>query len=118
MSHRTSACAHVGAEPSLAPFHFMSAAGRSLACVLSLVLGCHSSSQGAHAASERSAASAQRFVAPTKGESASVRGLPAPRIVFAIVLDQLGSDTLARHFEWLDPQGAIRTAAARGAYLE
>jgi hypothetical protein len=36
----------------------------------------------------------------------------------ALVLDQLGSDTLLKHLPWLHADGAIRQAIARGVYLE
>lgn len=41
-----------------------------------------------------------------------------PRLVVALVYDQLGSDTLLRHLGWLDAEGALRRAVEQGVYLE
>jgi hypothetical protein len=38
--------------------------------------------------------------------------------VVSVIVDQLGSATLLRHFDALDPKGAIRQAAERGAFFE
>ena len=51
------------------------------------------------------------------GQAAPKPAAPA-RIVIAIVIDQLGSDTLLRQLPWLDAHGAIRTAIERGIYFE
>src|SRR5690349_10016296 len=42
----------------------------------------------------------------------------APRVVVAVIIDQLGSDTLLRHLDLLDAGGAIRRAVDNGVYLE
>jgi hypothetical protein len=39
-------------------------------------------------------------------------------LVVALVLDQLGSDTLLKHLRWLHADGAIWQAMTRGTYLE
>ncbi|WP_053234511.1 alkaline phosphatase family protein [Sandaracinus amylolyticus] len=41
-----------------------------------------------------------------------------PRLVVVAVYDQLGSDVLAAHLPHLDPDGAIRSAIARGRYVQ
>jgi hypothetical protein len=41
-----------------------------------------------------------------------------PRLVVALVYDQLGSETLLRHQSWLDPRGALRRAIDAGVYFE
>lgn len=43
--------------------------------------------------------------------------LPPQRLVIAIVLDQLGSATLARHLPHLDADGALRTMVREGAFF-
>lgn len=42
---------------------------------------------------------------------------PAPRVVVALVYDQLASWVLARHAEHLDPNGALRRTMRRGTWI-
>lgn len=42
----------------------------------------------------------------------------APRVVVAVIYDQLGSDNLLAHLELLDARGAIRRAVDSGVFLE
>jgi len=48
---------------------------------------------------------------------AATRAEP-PRLVVALIYDQLGSDTLLRQLPFLDPAGAIRRAVEHGVFLE
>ncbi len=79
-------------------------------------LGCGSSSLDAQTPSGRQ--TAVSHLDEPRPTVPGQRAGQAPRIVFAIVIDQLGSDALSRHFESLDARGALRTAASRGAYFE
>lgn len=49
---------------------------------------------------------------------ASTAATVPPRVVVAVIIDQLGSDTLLAHAELLDPNGAIRRAIDSGVYFE
>jgi hypothetical protein len=54
----------------------------------------------------------------TPGEAADVEKGARPRVVVAVIIDQLGSDTLLATADLLDPNGAIRRAMDGGAYFE
>jgi hypothetical protein len=80
----------------------------SLALALALALGPWRPA----AAAPRAVPPAAAKVSPTPVPSAR------PRLVVALVYDQLGSETLLRHLRWLDAGGALQRAVGQGVYLE
>ncbi len=55
--------------------------------------------------------------APRAADTAEVAPAPAtPRVVVAVVLDQLATRSLERYLPYLDEDGALRSAVARGAF--
>lgn len=70
----------------------------------------------------RERASEARAVAPAPsivpGKTADEEKSARPRVVVAVIIDQLGSDTLLAHADLLDPRGAIRRAIDGGVYFE
>ncbi len=79
--------------------------------IAALGWGCRSKVEPRPAAAEGGAASVV-----TGGQGVG-RVVP-PRVVVAVIYDQLGSDTLLSHLDLLDPKGAIRRAVDTGVYLE
>ncbi len=71
---------------------------------------------------QRSIEAAAPAASPAGAPASAPLPVPAshqpPRLVVALVLDQLGSDTLLKHLPWLHADGAIRQAITRGVYLE
>ncbi len=93
----------------------MRPASRLLGCVLSALLGSSCSRPTAQVREPSGAP----IGPPTSAAqpTASLTGA-APQLVVALIYDQLGSDTLLEHLDWLDPKGAIRQAIERGIFLE
>ncbi len=85
-------------------------------CGLALGSGCDAprGTRTGEASEARPAAGA-----PTVArEAVSHPGARAPRVVVALVYDQLGSDTLLAHLDLLDANGALRRAVDTGVYFE
>jgi hypothetical protein len=61
---------------------------------------------------------APAVAAATPHKPAAVIQPERPQLLVAVVFDQLGSDTLLRSWPALDPNGALRVAASRGAFYE
>lgn len=61
-------------------------------------------------------AAREPLAAPASPKLPDGRG--SPRVVVAVIIDQLGSETLLSHADLLDPNGAIRRAMDSGVYLE
>lgn len=97
------------------------ACSAGVAAVLGLG-ACHTSS--ATPPAERVASGsmpASGAAQPLPGSEAAVTvpaAAAAVRVVVAIIIDQLGSDTLLRDIELLDPNGAIRRAIDSGVFFE
>lgn len=90
------------------------ASGVALASLLALASGCESGrsrSAGASTATPAapSASAGARLERPAAG---------APRVVVAVIYDQLGSENLLAHLDLLDARGAIRRAIDTGAFFE
>lgn len=89
---------------------------------LGLLLGVASSSElavgGGCAAPGSARAGAEARPAATPNARVPVAPAGRPRVVVALIYDQLGSDTLLTHLDLLDPQGALRRAVDTGVYLE
>jgi Type I phosphodiesterase / nucleotide pyrophosphatase len=66
--------------------------------------------------SESPGATAVAQAAPAPEHRPSDSG--APRVVVAVIYDQLGSNTLLANLSALDPRGALRRAIDSGVYLE
>lgn len=81
--------------------------------LLGLVSSCDSPARSrGSAAGAAPAPVTSKAAAPERAEPG------APRVVVALIYDQLGSDTLLAHLDLLDPRGAIRRAVDGGVYLE
>ena len=93
--------------------------GRAGFALAGLVLACRSAPQTEDRASAQAQASLdEKRSAPVELSAPASGGGDAPRVVVAVIIDQLGSDTLLRHLDLLDAGGAIRRAVDAGVYLE
>ncbi|HTV20787.1 MAG TPA: alkaline phosphatase family protein [Polyangiaceae bacterium] len=94
-----------------------SALGPSLRLGLAISIALASACDSSRPAPSAAAPAAPSSVA-AKASPLAQSAPAAPRVVVALVFDQLGSDTLRSHLDLLDPKGAIRRAVDSGVFLE
>jgi hypothetical protein len=82
---------------------------------IALGVGCDSAAKPPGGSAAVETAELQQ-AAPARDSRARDPG--APRVVVAVIIDQLGSDTLLERIDLLDPKGALRRAIDSGVYLE
>jgi type I phosphodiesterase/nucleotide pyrophosphatase len=97
------------------PCPLLSRLGRCTGLLGALAAGA---CQSATSAPPAERAGDARAAPPSEPGAASREKAARPRVVVAVVIDQLGSDTLLTNLELLDPKGAIRRAIDGGVYLE